>query len=96
MKIKVLRDYSGQEGTDVDRNVPAGSIHIVTRERAAHLEAVRLAEIIGKDEHPDDLPAPSAAKSKDRETRIAPIASKAARKPRNKAAPAPENKEAGQ
>jgi|GEM_PF-2672739 len=54
MKIHVLRDYSGAEGTDADKNVRAGSTHTVTRARAAELKAVGLVEIVGDDPHPDD------------------------------------------
>ena len=83
MKIKVLRDYSGAEGTDVDKNVAAGSTHIVTRARAAELKAVGLVEIVGEDEHPDD----GKEEEEMDEKQIKPIANKQAPAPRNKAEP---------
>lgn len=84
MRIKVLRDYSGAEGTDADQNVFAGDEHIVTRARAAELHAVGLVEIVGEDEHPDD--AEAAAEP------AAETAEKARQRPKNKAAAQPENK----
>jgi len=84
MKIKVLRDYSGAEGADVDKNVAAGSTHIVTRARAAELKAVGLVEIVGGDEHPAD------GKQEEEEVdekQIQPIANKQAAAPTNKAEP---------
>ncbi|UIJ43719.1 hypothetical protein LZK98_11520 [Sphingomonas cannabina] len=83
MKIKVLRDYSGQEGTDVDKNVLAGSEHVVTRARAAELLAVGLVEAVGDDEHPDD------AEAKEGEKAMQPIANKAAPTHQNKAVAKP-------
>ena len=81
MKIKVLRDYSGAEGTDVDKNVIAGSTHIVTRARAAELKKVGLVEIIGDDVHPDDEQEDEVAEVK----QAAPIVNKQAAAPKNKA-----------
>ncbi|RSU21210.1 hypothetical protein [Sphingomonas koreensis] len=97
MKIKVLRDYCGAEGTDVDKNVFAGDEHIVTRDRAAQLVAVGLVDIIGDDEHPEDAEAEAtgAEPAEDGE-KIAPIASKAARTPSNKKAPKAPNKAKGE
>ncbi|EPR14202.1 hypothetical protein M527_29250 [Sphingobium indicum IP26] len=91
MKIKVLRDYSGAEGTDVDKNVIAGSTHIVTRARAAELKAVGLVEIVGEDEHPDDGKEDEEVDEK----KIQPIANKAAHAPRNKAEPKANDKTKG-
>jgi hypothetical protein len=91
MKIKVLRDYSGQEGTDVDKNVFAGSKHVVTRGRAAELKAVGLAEIIGDDPHTDD----EEEDVEGAEKQIQPITNKAAPVPANKAAPKAADKEKG-
>ena len=81
MKIKVLRDYSGAEGTDVDKNVIAGSTYIVTRARAAELKAVGLVEIVGDDAHPDDEKEEEVAEEK----QAAPIVNKQATAPKNKA-----------
>ena len=81
MKIKVLRDYSGAEGTDVDKNVIAGSTHIVTRGRAAELKAVGLVEIVGDDAQPDDEKEEEVAEEK----QAAPIGNKQASAPKNKA-----------
>ena len=83
MKIKVLRDYSGAEGTDVDKNVLAGSTHIVTRARAAELKAVGLVKIIGDDVHPKDEQEEQVAEEK----QAAPIVNKQAGAPKNKADP---------
>lgn len=90
MKIKVLRDYSGAEGTDVDKNVIAGSTHIVTRARAAELKKVGLVEIIGDDVHPDDEQEEKVAEEK----QAAPIVNKQAAAPKNKAQPKAANKKA--
>lgn len=57
MKIKVLRDYSGKEGTDVDKNVFAGSEHHVSRARGAELFASGLVEILSDDDSDVDGPA---------------------------------------
>jgi len=87
MKIKVLRDYSGAEGSDADKNVLVGSVHSVTRARAAELQAVGLVEIIDEDgEHPDDAERDETEVSEVKQE-IEPIANKAARTPRNKVAP---------
>ena len=89
MKIKVLRDYSGAEGTDVDKNVIAGSTHIVTRARAAELKKVGLVEIIGDDVHPDD-----EQEEEVEEKQAAPIVNKQAAAPKNKARPKAADKKA--
>lgn len=92
MKIKVLRDYSGKEGLDADKNVFAGSEHHVSRARGAELAANGLAEILSDDD--DDAAGPGdpedAANSEDGgegAEKIAPIVS-------NKAAPEPKAKPA--
>lgn len=81
--IKVKRDYCGAEGTDVDKNVFAGSTHSVTRARAAELQAVGLVDIISDEDHPDDDKEVPVAEEK----QIQPIANKKAPAPRNKPAP---------
>lgn len=53
MRIKVLRDYSGEEGTDADKNVEAGSEHTVTRARGSALFASGLVAIL-EDEAEED------------------------------------------
>lgn len=97
MKIKVLRDYSGEEGADPDKNVEAGSEHIVTRARGNALAANGLVEIL---EDEADEPAADAgagdpgasegdaAMNNEREN-------KQEKAPANKQAPAPKNKAAG-
>lgn len=59
MKIKVLRDYSGEEGTDLDKNVEAGSEHIVSRARGNALHANGLVEIL--EDEADDADGTEAA-----------------------------------
>lgn len=54
MKIRVIRDYSGEEGTDVDKNVLAGTEHVVTRARGNALFANGLVKIL-EDEADDEL-----------------------------------------
>lgn len=99
MKIKVIRDYSGEEGTDVDKNVLAGSEHVVSRARAAALKAVGLVQIIGDDLHPDD--ENSDAPEADQEPNVsdpkqtAPESNKQAPKPNDKAAAKANGKNAG-
>ncbi|WP_103728923.1 hypothetical protein [Novosphingobium sp. HII-3] len=92
MKIKVLRDYCGQEGADVDKNVAAGTEHIVSRARAAELKAVGLVEIVSDDAHPDDVKEDEEVAEQKSEPK--PIANKPAPKPQNKAEPKPANKSA--
>ncbi|MBT2242680.1 hypothetical protein JQK15_03940 [Sphingobium sp. BHU LFT2] len=87
--IKVKRDYCGAEGTDVDKNVLAGSTHSVTRARAAELFAVGLVEIISDEAHPDDEKEEDVAEEKGEPK---PIANKQATAPANKVAPAADNK----
>lgn len=88
MKIKVLRDYSGQEGTGVDRNVDAGSVHTVTRARGSELKAVGLVEIISDEAHPDDDKEEAVPNEKSEPKPIAnkaaPVASNKATKPAEK------------
>lgn len=87
MKIKVLRDYSGKEGTDVDKNVFAGSEHHVSRARGSELFASGLVEILSDDD--DDSEGPVVADDADEKIdpiTIDPPAPKAEAKP--KAAPA--------
>ena len=86
MKIKVIRDYSGAEGSDVDRNVRAGSEHVVTRARGNELHANGLAEIVD-DEAYDEENKPMADEKK-----AEPVTNKAAPVPPNKAAPKLKNK----
>lgn len=94
MKIKVLRDYSGKEGTDADKNVFAGSEHHVSRARGAELEANGLAEILSDDDDDADGPEQPKDAADDGEAseggeKIAPItANKAAPRPTSKAATA--------
>lgn len=57
MKIKVIRDYSGQEGTGVDKDVFAGSEHHVSRVRGSELFASGLVEILSDDDNDVDGPA---------------------------------------
>ncbi|TCM39143.1 hypothetical protein [Novosphingobium sp. ST904] len=80
--IKVLRDYCGEEGTDVDKNVFADSKHTVTRARAAALFASGLVEIVSDEAHPDDDKDSEAVAEGKNEPE--PITSKPAPKPRNK------------
>lgn len=80
--IKVKRDYCGAEGTDVDKNVLAGSKHTVTRARAAELKAVGLVDIISDEAHPDDEKEEAVSNEK---SEPKPIANKAAPVARNKA-----------
>lgn len=86
--IKILRDYSGAEGTDADKNVFAGATHTVTRARAAELKAVGLAEIVSDEAHPDD----EENKAMSEEKQAQPIANKQAPAPKNKSAPKAEDK----
>lgn len=46
MKIKVIRAYSGEEGTGPDKDVHEGTEHTVTRVRGNQLHANGLVEII--------------------------------------------------
>lgn len=46
MKIRVIRDYCGEEGTDVDKNVHAGTEHVVSRARGNALFANGLVKIL--------------------------------------------------
>ncbi|MDG6079758.1 hypothetical protein E3U23_11215 [Erythrobacter litoralis] len=78
MKIKVLRDYSGAEGTDVDKSVHAGEVFSVSRARANELAANGLVEIVEEEE--GDVPDNPEAKQ--------------AEKPENKKAVEPKNKSA--
>lgn len=89
MKIKVIRDYCGQEGTDVDKNVIAGTEHHVSRARGSELFANGLVEILEDDDADVDGPAPAPEEEADSENgeKIAPITA-------NKASPAPDNKAA--
>ncbi|MEE4452869.1 hypothetical protein [Novosphingobium resinovorum] len=87
--IKVKRDYSGAEGTDVDKNVFAGSKHTVTRARAAELKAVGLVEIISDEAHPDDDKEEAVS---DQKSEPKPISNKAAPVASNKAAKPAEKK----
>ena len=79
MKIKVLRDYSGAEGSDVDRNVRAEQEFTVTRARGNELAANGLVEIIEDEE--DDVSDEPEVKQADKP------ANKQAATPKNKAAP---------
>ncbi len=101
MKIRVIRDYSGEEGTDVDKNVFAGSEHHVSRARGAELFASGLVEIIEDEDDDADGPLPAPvetaddAKAEDSGKKIAPItANKAAPAADNKAAPAAKKRRA--
>lgn len=87
MKIRVIRDYCGQEGTDVDKNVLAGSEHHVSRARGSELFANGLVEILDDDDADADGPTPAPEEADDAEDgeKIAPITA-------NKAAPANRNK----
>lgn len=93
MKIRVIRDYSGEEGTDVDKNVFAGSEHHVSRARGAQLFASGLVEIVEDEDDDADGPIPAPADPADEAKgdvggeKIAPITA-------NKAAPAVDNKAA--
>lgn len=92
MKIKVLRDYSGEEGTDPDKNVEAGSEHIVTRARGNALFANGLVEIL---EDEADEPAADAGASDGDAAMNSEPENKQEKAPANKQAPAPKNKAAG-
>ncbi len=92
--IKVLRDYCGEEGTDVDKNVFAGSEHSVSRARAAALFASGLVEIISDEAHPDEGKKDDTVSEEKSEPK--PIESKPAPAPRNKAAPKAADKKANQ
>ena len=85
MRIKVLRDYSGEEGTGVDKNVLAGTKHTVTATRAKALEANGLVEIIDHGSEAKDAAVGTASDE---------AGSKAAAAPENKKAPEPANKAA--
>ncbi|MES2175102.1 MAG: hypothetical protein V4523_14305 [Pseudomonadota bacterium] len=52
--IKIIRDYSGQEGIGPDKDVLTGTMHSVTRARAAELKANRLVEIVSDEPHAED------------------------------------------
>lgn len=52
MRIKVIRDYCGEEGTGPDKDVLAGQEFTVTRERGAALYANNLVEILEDDADP--------------------------------------------
>lgn len=96
MKIKILRDYCGKEGTDADKNVFAGSQHHVSRARGSELAANGLAEILSDDDldadGPDaiasgDEPEDSDGGADEGGEKIEPItANKAAPKPKAKTA----------
>lgn len=91
MKIKILRDYSGKEGTDVDNNVFAGSVHHVSRARGSELAANGLAEIISDDDA--DVDGPDVPDEK--EEKIEPItADPPAPKPDPKPKPEPKQRAA--
>ncbi len=92
--IKVLRDYCGAEGTDVDKNVFADSEHTVTRARAAELKAVGLVEIISDEAHPDESKEDEAVTEE--KSAPEPIANKAAPVAKNKAAPKAADKKTDQ
>lgn len=95
MKIKVLRDYSGKEGEDADKNVFAGSEHHVSRARGSELVANGLAEILSDDDQDAEGPGAAASEddTQDEGEKMEPItANKAAPKPANKAKPAPKPK----
>lgn len=78
MKIRVLRDYSGAEGSGPDRDVLAGQDFTVTRARGNELAANGLVEIV-EDEGEENVVGQEV---------------KAGDKPQNKAAPEPRNKAA--
>lgn len=100
MKIKVLRDYSGEEGTDPDKNVEAGSEHIVTRARGHALAANGLVEILedeaddGEEAGAGDAGASDAGASGEIDAMKNEPENKQQQAPANKQAPAPKTKAA--
>ena len=90
MKIRVTRDYSGKEGTDVDKNVFAGTRHTVSRARGNELFANRLVEILSDDDADADEPETDAGEP-DAST-VPETDEKQAPTPDNKAAPKPRTK----
>jgi hypothetical protein len=94
MKIKVLRDYSGEEGTDPDKNVQAGSEHIVTRARGNALFANGLVVIL-EDEADATDGADGTGESEGYATMQNDAENKQAQAPANKQAPTSKNKAAG-
>jgi len=81
MIIKVVRDYSGQEGVGPDKDVFAGTTHSVTRARGSELFANGLVEIVSDEAHPDD---PAGEPENDASKEIQPLANKAAPQHRGK------------
>lgn len=84
MKIKVLRDYSGEEGTDPDKNVEAGSEYIVTRARGHALAANGLVEILEDEADDGEEEDAMNAEPENKQQQV----------PANKQAPAPKTKAA--
>lgn len=105
MKIKVLRDYSGEEGIGPDKNVEAGSEHVVSRVRGNALFANGLVEILEDEaDEPDPLPVDTGPSVLDATVRDPIVAGpeaatvppeKADGTPLNKASPRPRNKAQG-
>lgn len=56
MKILVLRDYSGEEGRGPDREVLAGSEHVVSRARGNALKANGLVAVLEDDAETAEAP----------------------------------------
>lgn len=77
MRIRVLRDYSGAEGSGPDRDVLAGQEFVVTRARGSELAANGLVEIV-EDGEGDTVRESAKADEKPR--------NKAAPEPKSKAA----------
>lgn len=96
MKVKVLRDYSGEEGTDADKNVEAGSEHIVTRARGHALAANGLVEILEDEaDEGDEIGAADAGEGEGADAMKSEPENKQQQAPANKQAPAPKTKAAG-
>ncbi len=73
MRIRVKREYSGEEGGGTDKTVAEGSEHNVSRQRGEALAANGLVEVIDDADEPGEKSAPEPA-------------NKAAPKAKNKAA----------
>lgn len=96
MKIKVIRDYSGEEGAAPDYDVLAGTEHTVTRARGNALHANGLVEILSDEADPEEVPEATAQEQEEGDVaQSEPIQTKDAPPPPNKDAPKPRNKAAG-